>query len=212
MANAFGVSCSDGLAHVKTQPLWRDHPRRQLTCVQCDVNFGVHAVQVVENAHVQIEVAHGNVPVFRHDQVQSDKARVCLGQFESQENFCKDLLARKPAQDLIEKSDRDLTSGIGFRSAALQRALGHGKIFSEAIAGCASDVLQPACEQLLALGGKIIVPSEFLAEHGGLHSVGGVHEFEVLQMIGCGAGSGFGNGVAYMIHFRWEKLVKNNKK
>src|SRR5579862_4614826 len=66
--------------------------------MQRDVNFGIDAVQVVDHGHVFAEVPDRYVPVFRHNQIQSDKFRVGGSQFKAEQNLRKNDLRRQAAQ------------------------------------------------------------------------------------------------------------------
>jgi hypothetical protein len=42
------------------------------------VYLGINTVQHVEHLHVQAEIVHGDIPVFRHDEVEADEAGIGL--------------------------------------------------------------------------------------------------------------------------------------
>ena len=65
------------------------------------MHLGIDAVQIVEHLHVQVEIVHGHIPVFRHDQIEADEARVGSGKFEAKQDLREDLFFGKAAQDLI---------------------------------------------------------------------------------------------------------------
>ena len=59
----------DRLRNVKSQALRRDLPVHELACMQRDAHLWINAAQVLHHAHVQLEIAHGDVPVVRHHHV-----------------------------------------------------------------------------------------------------------------------------------------------
>ena len=76
VADAFGVAALDRGANVKREVFGLHQSLGDFTGVQGDVNLGIDAVQVVEHRHVLVEIVNGDVPVFGHDQVQADEARI----------------------------------------------------------------------------------------------------------------------------------------
>src|SRR5215469_13885204 len=90
------------MSDMKTQAFRWDQAYGQFPGVQTDMHLGINSMQVIKHLHVQVEVAHGNVPVFRHAQVQPDHTRINRSQLEASENLRKYLLWRKPAQHLIK--------------------------------------------------------------------------------------------------------------
>ena len=92
VADACGVAVFNRFADVEAQPLGRHQAGRQFTRMQRDLHLGVDAVQIVQQAHVQREVAHGHQGVFWHDQVQADHLRICtapVSQLEPGEHLGK---------------------------------------------------------------------------------------------------------------------------
>ena len=75
---------------------------------------------------MEIEVAHRDVSIFGHHQIQADYARVSAGHFKARQNLCEDLFGRKAAQDLVKIADRHLATWIGLRGVAMQRFIGLG--------------------------------------------------------------------------------------
>ena len=59
---------------------------------------------------VQIEVVHWYVPVFGHHQIQSNKARVGLGELEAEHDLSEHHFSRKAAQHLVEVANRHLAA------------------------------------------------------------------------------------------------------
>ena len=76
MSDAFGVTHLDRIAHMKLQVLGRDKALDQFARVQRDVHLRIAFVKVIEHAHVQRKIPHGDIPVFRHHQVQTYHVRV----------------------------------------------------------------------------------------------------------------------------------------
>ena len=74
------------------QSFGRNQAHGQFAGMQADMHLGIDPVKIVEHLHVEIEVVHGNVPVLRHHEVQADKARIGLSQFETEHNLRKYLL------------------------------------------------------------------------------------------------------------------------
>src|SRR5215475_11545992 len=108
------------MSNVKTQAFGWDKAQGEFPSVQSDMHLGINSVQVVEHPHVQLKVAHGNVPVFRHNQVQPDHTRINRSKLEASENLRKYLLRRKPSQYLIKIAKRDVACGESGRRAAFK--------------------------------------------------------------------------------------------
>ena len=94
VADALSVAAVDGFTDVKAQAIRRNQAHGQLTGVQGDVDLGIHPMQVVKHFHVQAEIVHGNVPVFRHHQVETNEAGIRRGKFEPKDNLREDRLFR----------------------------------------------------------------------------------------------------------------------
>src|SRR5262249_21422156 len=119
-ANAFGVTALDGCADVEGQSVGRNQADGQLTGMQRDVNLGINAVQLVEHPHVQIEVAHGHVPVFRHDEVEPHETWVRGREFEAEDNLREYGLLREAAENLIKIADGYLAARPGLCCSAVE--------------------------------------------------------------------------------------------
>ena len=185
--DALGVSLFDGLADVEGQAFRRNQAHGQFAGVQADVHLGIDAVQVVEHLHVQIEIVHGHIPVFRHHQVETNEARVGLGQLEAEQDLREDLLPGKAAQDLIQISDFDGAAGIGLGRAATQNLAHGGFVAIQFLAGGGNHFLETTARSFSRSLEKSSSQPTSGSESCRLHAVGGVHEFEVLQVVGGGA-------------------------
>ena len=144
MADALGVAALDRIANVVGEILGLHQSRRKFAGMQADVHLGIDAVQIIEHGHVLVEIVDGDVPVFGHDQVQSDKARIGRGEFEAEHDLREDRFARQSAQHLIEIADGDVASGFGVGGAAFQFGAGVGIVFRQSLAGSSGDFFQAA--------------------------------------------------------------------
>ncbi len=98
---------------MKTQAFSWDEAHRQFPGMEADVHLGIYSVQVVEHPHVQIEVVHWHVPVFRHHQIQSDYTWIGGSELKAGENLREHLFRRKPAQYLVKITNRHVAGGKG---------------------------------------------------------------------------------------------------
>ena len=57
------------LANVELQAFRRNQSHRKFAGMKGDVNLWIDAVQVIDHAHVQFEIVHGDIPVLGHDQI-----------------------------------------------------------------------------------------------------------------------------------------------
>ena len=65
-----------GLADdVKAETCRRHHARRKLARMQRDVHLGIDGVEIVEHLHLQVIVAHREVAVLGHHEVDADHKR-----------------------------------------------------------------------------------------------------------------------------------------
>ena len=138
MSDAFGMTLLYRIAHMKLQVLGRDkalvtavpNPERALdefARVQRDVHMRITLVKVIEHAHVQRKISHGDIPVFRHHQVQAQHVRVRSNQFgvgprqqKAGENLGEDHLFGLAPRDLEQETLLDLATRIGFGYATVK--------------------------------------------------------------------------------------------
>ncbi len=113
MSDAFGVAEIDGFANVEAEAIWRDEAGREFASVETDVDRGIDAMEVVEHEHLPVVLGHGQVAVFRHDEVDANDTRILRGDLEAEERLGEDLLRRKSAKDLVEETNLYRTSGPG---------------------------------------------------------------------------------------------------
>src|SRR5579864_6219677 len=148
---------------MKAQSLRWNQPWRQLAGMQANMHFWIKFMQIAQNLHVKIEVAHGHIPVFRHDQVKSHNPRIAGRKLETGENLCKHLLRRKASQDLIQISNRNLTTGSR-ECRATTKFLPRGLLFAIKLVACLCDrILQPGGKKLFTHGAEIGIPSNLSA-------------------------------------------------
>src|SRR5262249_40414387 len=158
---AFRVAHLDALANVIAQILGRHQPHYQFAGVERDVDLRVNTVKIVEHLHVQIEVVDWHVPVFRHDQVQADDARVGLSQQEAGQDLGEDLLFGKATQDLVNVASLDTTSGISLRTAAFQGSVGDLLLVIQAPRSSLHRIFDPRGHQLVAKTSQVVIPADF---------------------------------------------------
>jgi len=77
-------------------------------------------MQRLDDLHVQVEVVHGHVIIFRHHQIKSHETRIGLRQLKSEQDLRKHLLPRQSAQHLIQIMNRNLASRSRLRRPAMQ--------------------------------------------------------------------------------------------
>jgi hypothetical protein len=147
VADALGVAEVDGFADVEAEAFGRDHAGSELAGVERDADVGVDAVEVVEHLHLEVVVAHGDVAVFGHDEVDADDVGVGGGDFEAEEGLGEDLLGWKAAEDLVEEVDGDAAGG-GWLAGRSQ---------------CSRTL----CARLSASANSLHVGGDFIAEAGG---------------------------------------------
>ena len=116
-------------------------------------------MQIVEHLHLQGVVAHGEVAVLGHDEVDADKAglvgvHACLNGLKAEQRLRKDLLRRIAAQNLVDVADFHLAGGRGLWGAAVLdlAALGFGGAHFFAVGG--HFVAQAEGEKFLAEAGQ----------------------------------------------------------
>src|SRR5580700_1301636 len=183
MPDALSMSALDRFADMKAQAFRRHQAHSQLTRVQADVYFGIDAVQVVEHLHVQLEIVHGNIPIFWHHQIQAYTARIRLRQFEAEKNLREDHLARQAAQYLIQIANLNCTSWIRFHSPTLEDRPHFALVVIETLARSCDDLLETTAQQLLTHTGEVIVPSQLRAKLSGLNGIRGIHQLEILKTV-----------------------------
>ena len=135
---------------------------------------------------MQVEVAHGNIPIFRHDQVQSNHARILGSQFEAGENLREHLLRQQPAQYLIQVANSNITSWGGRGRATRQLFLLNLFFFVEFAASAGDLIFQTAGHKLLAHAGEVGIPTNFRSQHCRAHTADCVHQFNILQVVCAG--------------------------
>ena len=113
VADALRVTEVDGLANMEAQARRRHHARRKFTRVQRDVDLRINRVQVVEHLHLQVVVAHGDVAVLRHHEVDADDVGIGARDLEAEQRLREDLLRRKAAEHLIEEVNLDVAGRRG---------------------------------------------------------------------------------------------------
>src|SRR5580700_5697028 len=97
-------------------------------------------MQVVEHCHMQFEIVHGDVPVFRHDEIEAHEAWIGLGQLETQQYLGEDHLAGQPAQYLVEIAYPDIAPWICFPSSTLQYRAHFALVIIEPLAGSGNNI------------------------------------------------------------------------
>src|SRR5664279_2831740 len=71
MSDAFGMTLLYRITHMKLQVLGWDKTLDEFARMQRDVHMRIAFVKVIEHAHVQRKISNGDIPVFRHHQVQT---------------------------------------------------------------------------------------------------------------------------------------------
>jgi len=122
VADALGMAEFDGLADVATETFIGDKTRSEFASMKTDVNFWIEAMEEIEHAHVEGIIGHGDVAVFRHDKIQTDKARVGGSGFEAEQSLSEDDFAGKSTQDLAKKTELN-AAGDGFSGLAAMLAI-----------------------------------------------------------------------------------------
>ncbi len=167
--------------------LGRNQAHGEFSGVKRDVNFGIDAVQVINHRYVLVEVVDGDVPVLGLDKVHADEAGIGGGQFEAEQQLGEDDFRAQSTERVRKITDGDGASGSGVWGSALENFFGAGIVGGEALAGIDSDLFHAGGEEGVARLGVIGIPLDFSCEKSGATGVGGVHEFDVLQMVQAGA-------------------------
>ncbi|MDX6459812.1 MAG: hypothetical protein QOE55_3509 [Acidobacteriaceae bacterium] len=202
MADALGVAQVDGFADVEAKAIWRDEAGGEFARVERDVDLGVDGVEVVEHEHLAVVLGHGHVGVFGLDVVDADYVGVYRGKFEVEDGLGEDLLGREGAEDLGEEADLDGAGGgggglatvlelVAAREGVVQLFAGIGEVGAEF--GGAEELVAKVSE----LGGCGVAmgadgdfwPAELVAKFGGGREGRSLHDFEILAVLGGGAGS-----------------------
>ena len=210
MADAFSVSEIDGLANVEAKAIGWNETRSKFAGVEADMDFGIHAVQVVEHEHLPMVFGHGDVAIFRHDEVETDDARILRCHFEGEEGLSEDLLRRKAAKNLIEETDFDGACHSGAGLTAVFNAIARVELVIEFLALDSGLVANPGGEQDIAEVAEILAcrtcsvasavlrgvdrsggPFEVRGQLNNTGVVRGLHDFEILLVLSRGAGSDF---------------------
>ena len=84
-------------------------------------------MQVVEHLHLEVVVAHGEIAVFGHNEVDADDVGIGRSDFKAEQGLGEDLLGRVAAEDLIKPVDVDVAGGrFGRRGVAVLDAVAVG--------------------------------------------------------------------------------------
>jgi len=118
MADAFGVAEIDCLAYVETEAVGGHEARSEFAGVEADVHGGIDAVEVIKHQHLAVILGHGDVAVFRHDEVEADDAGILRGDLKGEKSLSEDLLRREATEDLIEETYLYGASCSGVRLAS----------------------------------------------------------------------------------------------
>ena len=191
MPNSFRVAELDRLADVKTQSLVRHQPWRQFAGMQADVHSRIKFPQPINHVHVQVEIAHGDMPILRHYQVETHYPRIGLRHFEAGQYLRKHLLRAQPTEDLIQIPHRHSASRLSIRLTAMQ-VLPHAGFELIQISLSGGDYLfESASQHVFANVIQALVPvkvaaqMQIAAESYGLTLVGREHGLQIREPIVC---------------------------
>jgi len=178
-------------------------------------------VQVVQHEHLEVVVAHGEIAIFGHDEVEAYDVGIGGGYFEAKEGLREDLLRWVAAEDLVQPVDADVAGGglAGAGVAVLEgvaRGLGIGELFH--IGG--DFIAQAGGEELIAELGQLFArdslvgsgrPAEFIAQCGGVGERRGLHDLDVLLVLRGGAGDDFVEPLPGVVRQRSEAVEGGEK-
>ena len=155
VADALGVTKLNSLADVKAKTGRRDEAGSDFACVQGDMHARIDAMQIIEHEHLTVVFGHGEIAVFGHDEVDPDDGGMSgvelrLDGLEAEKGLREDLLGRKAAEDLIEKTDVDLAGRGGRGRSTVFYAVASLKGIGELLAIGSDDVAETFGEELFA--------------------------------------------------------------
>ncbi len=210
MPDAFRVAEIDRLTDMEAQPRRRNQAKREFTGMQADMHARVDAVQVVEHKHLAVILAHGEIGVLGLNEVEPDHVRIGGGDLKGQQRLREDLLRRKGAQYLVEDAHLDRAGGCGARIATVLDAFTIGEVPVDLFTIGYDFVAQPGGEEFVAQSGKFWTrrsqagrwsgtrgqgydcrrrgPAELIAKRCRVRERRRDHHFEILLILGCGAG------------------------
>src|ERR1041384_5101864 len=151
------------------------------------MHLGIKSMQKVQHSHVQIEIVYGHIPVFRHDQVEPDHARIFCGHLKSGKDLGKDRFFGKTPGDLVEIARLDGTARKGVRLAASQLIIYFLLGLVEELAGAGDDLRQAAGKKFFAHGSKIVTPANLYAQVRGCTAIRIEHQLHILKVPLSGA-------------------------
>ncbi len=173
-------------------------------------------MQRVEHDHLQVVVAHGEITVFRHDEVETDDSRITCGEFEAKERLREDLLGWKAAQHLVQVEDFYRASDAGLGCAAVLAFGAAGVDLVELFAIERDFCTQTGGEELVARLENVLWcvagPADLIAEFGCVGERWGVHGFDVLLVLLGGARGDFIDPLAYVALMDAAEAVEGVKK
>src|SRR6266404_1723336 len=103
MSDAFSESLFDRHPNVAAKTFVRDQTWREFSRMKTDVHRRrIQRAQKFEHAHLHLIIRHGHVAILRHDEIDSHKTLVSLGEFKTENSLREDLLLREAAQHLAE--------------------------------------------------------------------------------------------------------------
>src|SRR5580704_13250604 len=151
MPNALGVAEVDGFANVKAEAGRRHYARCELSGVQRDMHLRIDRVKVVEHLHLQVIVAHGEVAILGHHEVDANDVRIGGGDLEAKQRLRKDLLRWVAAKDLVEEVNLNVARRRSIaRTIAMFDAVAYFECTRELGAINRDFVTQSSSDQLVA--------------------------------------------------------------
>src|SRR3954469_19787286 len=200
MSDTLGVGALDGFADMETKSFGRNNALPQFSGMEAERDFRVDAAQVFQHAHVQVEIVHGNIGVFGHNGIDVNDARIGGSHFVSDEHFGEDNFGSESAVDLVLIMNGYVAAGIGFRRATVQDVAHAGFELIEILAAVGNDSGETFVDERLAHHGEISSESDvvFGSEASGFAFIGGEQDLEIADVLGSGAGGGFGEHVSLM--------------
>ena len=210
MADAFGVAEIDCFADVEAEAVGGTRPGASSPAWRLMWTCGIDAVEIVEHEHLPVVLGHGHVGVFGLDEVDADDAGILRGDLEGEKGLGEDLLRRKCAKDLVEEADLYGAGGPGAGLAAVFNFVAGVEGVVEFLAIDGDFVAEAGGEESVAemaevcAGGSGGVAGAIErgrqawsgqsmrgADLGNVGEDGRLHDFEVLLVLGGGAGRDF---------------------
>ena len=169
MADALRMTGLDGFANMRAQSVRRQLTGSKFAGVLGEMHVGMQVVEVIEDPHVQAVIVHRCIAVFRHYGIQRYKPRVGLNYGEAGHNLGKHLLPRRATIDLVDVSNRYVTTRVGMSDVlAGKQPVFLGLRIVQNLQDTCDSTLDSGSIELLALFIEVVGPARFGTDLAGV--------------------------------------------